>query len=130
MEAALRIVGHIAAHLVTNLALFVFLTGLVMAQERRPNILLIVADDAGYADIGSFGGEIQTPNLDALAAVGVRFTQFGVSATCSPSRSMLLSGTDNHQAGVGNMAEFMAPNQKGKVGYEGHLSDRRLVGQS
>jgi arylsulfatase len=94
------------------------------AEERRPNILLIVADDAGYADIGSFGGEIQTPNIDALAAAGVRFTQFGVSATCSPTRSMLLSGTDNHLAGLGNMAEFTAANQKGKPGYEGYLNDR------
>jgi len=94
-----------------------------VAQERRPNILLIVADDAGYADIGSFGGEIQTPNLDALASVGVRFTQFNVSATCSPTRSMLLSGADNHLAGLGNMAEFTAPNQKGKAGYEGYLSE-------
>ena len=94
-----------------------------VAQEQRPNILLIVADDAGYADLGSFGGEIQTPNIDALAAVGIRFTQFNVSATCSPTRSMLLSGTDNHLAGLGNMAEFIAPNQKGKPGYEGYLSD-------
>jgi arylsulfatase len=94
------------------------------AVDTRPNILLIVADDAGYTDIGSFGGEINTPNIDALAASGVRFTQFGVSATCSPTRSMLLSGVDNHLAGLGNMAEFMAPNQKGKPGYEGHLNDR------
>lgn len=91
--------------------------------DTRPNILLIVADDAGYSDIGSFGGEINTPNIDALAASGVRFTQFGVSATCSPTRSMLLSGVDNHLAGLGNMAEFMAPNQKGKPGYEGYLND-------
>lgn len=94
------------------------------AQDTRSNILLIVADDAGIADIGSFGSEINTPNIDALASVGVRFTQFGVSATCSPSRSMMLSGTDSHIAGLGNMAEFMAPNQKGKPGYEGYLSDR------
>jgi arylsulfatase len=84
-----------------------------LAQDRRPNILLIVADDAGYSDLGSFGSEISTPNLDALASVGVRFTQFSVSATCSPSRSMMLTGTDSHIAGLGNMAEFMAPNQKG-----------------
>jgi arylsulfatase len=94
------------------------------AQDRRPNIILIVADDAGYADIGSFGSEIRTPNIDALASVGVRFTQFGVSAVCSPTRSMMLSGADNHIAGLGNMAEFMAPNQKGKPGYEGYLNDR------
>lgn len=100
------------------------LAGAANAQDQRPNILLIVADDAGYADLGSFGGEIETPNLDALAAVGVRFTQFTTSATCSPSRSMLLSGTDNHIAGLGNMAEFMAPNQLGNPGYEGYLNDR------
>lgn len=94
------------------------------AQEVRPNILLIVADDAGYADLGSFGGEIETPNLDALAAEGVRFTQFMTSATCSPSRSMLLSGADNHIAGLGSMAEFPAPNQAGVPGYEGYLNDR------
>lgn len=94
-----------------------------LAQEQRPNILLIVVDDAGYSDIGSFGSEIQTPNIDALASVGIRFTQFGVSATCSPTRSMLLSGTDNHLAGLGNMAEFTAPNQKGKPGYEGYLNE-------
>jgi arylsulfatase len=94
------------------------------AEDQRPNILLIVADDAGYADLGSFGGEIETPNLDALASVGVRFTQFTTSATCSPSRSMLLSGTDNHIAGLGNMAEFMAANQVGRPGYEGHLNSQ------
>lgn len=98
--------------------------GAADAQDERPNILLIVADDAGYSDIGSFGGEINTPNLDALAAVGVRFTQFTASATCSPTRSMLLSGVDNHVAGLGNMAEFTAPNQEGLPGYEGYLNDR------
>lgn len=97
------------------------------ADDSRTNILLIVADDAGYADLGSFGGEIQTPNLDALAAMGIRFTDFTASATCSPSRSMLLTGTDNHVAGLGNMAEFMAPNQVGLPGYEGHLNDRVVL---
>ena len=110
--------------------LMVLATGLglaeapALAQSSRPNILVIVADDAGIADIGSFGSEIRTPNLDALAAVGVRFNNFGVSATCSPTRSMLLSGVDSHIAGLGNMAEFTAPNQRGKPGYEGYLSDR------
>jgi arylsulfatase len=107
-------------------ALFALLVSLGpgLSQDRVPNILLIVADDLGYADIGSFGGEIQTPNLDALAATGVRFTDFHASATCSPSRSMMLTGADNHVAGLGNMAEFTAPNQNGKPGYEGYLSDR------
>ena len=107
-----------------TLSLAVLSCGSAQAQDGRPNILLIVADDAGYADIGSFGGEIQTPNLDALASAGVRFTQFTTSAVCSPSRSMLLSGADNHIAGLGNMAEFMAPNQVGKPGYEGYLNHR------
>ncbi len=94
------------------------------AQDKRPNIVLIVADDAGYADLGSFGGEINTPNIDAIASVGIRFTNFYVGPTCSPTRSMLLSGVDNHLAGLGNMAEMMAPNQKGKPGYEGYLNHR------
>lgn len=100
------------------------LWGVAFAQNPRPNILLIVADDAGYADLGSFGGEIATPNLDALATAGVRFTQFTTSATCSPSRSMLLTGADNHTTGLGSMAEFPAANQTGIPGYEGYLNDR------
>jgi arylsulfatase A-like enzyme len=94
------------------------------AQTKKPNILLIVADDMGYSDIGCFGGEIKTPNLDRLARAGGRFTSFCVGPTCSPTRSMLLSGCDNHVAGLGNMAEFLGPEQKGKPGYEGHLNSR------
>ena len=74
--------------------------------------------------MGSFGGEIATPNIDELAERGVRFNDFHVSMSCSPTRSMLLSGTDNHIAGLGNMAELLAPNQIGKPGYEGYLNDR------
>jgi len=107
-----------------SLGLFLGLTVACYAQDQRPNIILIVADDMGYADMGAFGGEIETPNLDELASLGVRFTQFTASATCSPSRSMMLTGTDNHVAGLGNMAEFVAPNQVGKPGYEGELNDR------
>jgi arylsulfatase len=92
------------------------------SHDARPNILLIVADDLGYTDIGAFGSEIETPNLDALAEAGVRLTQFYVAPTCSPTRSMLMSGTDNHLAGLGNMFEELRANQKGHPGYEGHLS--------
>jgi arylsulfatase A-like enzyme len=123
----LRRGGRRAWLLLASLAFVSAAAGDARAQDDRPNILLIVADDAGYSDLGSYGGEIQTPNLDALAALGIRFTQFTASATCSPSRSMLLSGTDNHLAGLGNMAEFMAPNQAGNPGYEGHLNDRVAV---
>ena len=94
------------------------------ALSKQPNFLLVMADDMGWTDIGSFGSEIDTPNLDALAQQGVRFTDFHVSVSCSPTRSMLLSGTDNHIAGLGNMGELLTPEQRGKPGYEGHLNDR------
>ncbi len=91
-------------------------------KDKRPNILLIVADDMGYSDLGSYGGEINTPVLDSLAKEGVRYTDFYVAPTCSVTRSMLLSGTDNHVAGLGNMGELLAPNQVGQPGYEGVLN--------
>ena len=90
-------------------------------NSSRPNFLIIVADDLGYSDIGAFGGEIATPNLDAIATSGLRLTGFHTAPTCSPTRSMLLSGTDNHRAGLGSMAELLAPNQKGQPGHEGYL---------
>ncbi|WP_317928455.1 arylsulfatase [Halioxenophilus sp. WMMB6] len=95
-----------------------------LASSQRPNVLLVVADDLGYTDLGSFGGEIQTPNLDALAQSGMRLTQFYTAATCSPTRAMLMTGTDHHRVGLGTMAEALAPNQRGKPGYEGFLNDR------
>ena len=98
--------------------------GQVQTQGRKPNILLIMADDMGYTDIGSFGGEIPTPSLDRLANEGMRFGNFHTSVSCSPTRSMLMSGTDNHVAGLGNMLELLTPEQRGKPGYEGHLNDR------
>ncbi|MEM1111720.1 MAG: arylsulfatase [Pseudomonadota bacterium] len=91
---------------------------------QRPNILLIITDDMGYSDLGSFGGEIPTPNLDALAMSGVRFSNFLVHPACSPTRATLYTGVDPHLAGVGNMYEELSPNQKGQPGYEGHLNDR------
>ncbi len=92
--------------------------------DDRPNILLIVVDDMGYNDLGSFGGEIETPNLDRLANAGIRFTNFQAASTCSPTRSMLMTGVDTHRAGLGNMLEELSPNQKGQPGYEGVLNDR------
>ena len=92
------------------------------ADERRPNILLLVADDLGFSDLGCYGSEMATPALDALAARGIRFTDFHTAATCSPTRAMLLTGVDHHLAGMGNMYEFVTPRQMGKPGYEGHLT--------
>ena len=94
-----------------------------LSANDRPNIVIILTDDMGYSDMGSFGSEIQTPNLDALAQEGVRFTQFYTHASCSPTRSMLLSGVDTHLNGLGNMDEWTAPNQMGVAGYEGYLND-------
>jgi len=91
---------------------------------RRPNIVIILGDDLGSADLGAFGSEIKTPNIDSLARDGVRFTSFYTHATCSPTRSMLLSGVDAHLNGLGNMDEWTAPNQRGVPGYEGYLNNR------
>nr|WP_235522945.1 arylsulfatase [Novosphingobium sp. Leaf2] len=93
-------------------------------EAQRPNFLVIVADDLGWSDLGSFGGEIATPNLDALANSGVRFTGFHTAPTCSPTRSMLLSGVDNHEAGIGTMIETRPPSLADRPGYEGYLNDR------
>jgi arylsulfatase len=81
----------------------------------------------GYSDLGCFGGEIRTPNIDALAASGLRATHFYAAPSCSPTRSMLLSGTDSHIAGIGNMAEWTGPTQRGQQGYEGFLSSRVIT---
>lgn len=93
------------------------------SAPSRPNIVLIVADDLGYTDLGAYGGEISTPNIDQLASRGVQFTQFYVAPTCAPTRASLLSGVDPHAAGLGAMAELpLSPNQQGQPGYQGHLS--------
>ena len=91
---------------------------------RRPNIVIILGDDLGFADMGAFGSEIKTPNLDAIAKNGVRFTNFYTHPTSSPTRAALMSGVDTHVSGLGNMDEWIAPNQQGISGYEGYLNDR------
>ena len=96
-----------------------------IGKDSRPNILLIVADDFGYTDLSTYGGgDIAMPNIDNLAQQSIVFTNFHSLPTCSPTRSVMLSGVDNHINGVGTMAEVMAPNQKGKAGYEGYMTDR------
>jgi len=91
---------------------------------ERPHLLLIVVDDMGWSDLGAFGGEIDTPHLDALAARGVKLTNFHTSPLCSTTRAMLMTGCDHHQVGLGTMAEIMTPEQRGQPGYEGYLNDR------
>lgn len=89
------------------------------AGGRRPNVLIVLSDDMGYSDVGCYGGEISTPNLDALARNGLRFTQFYNTARCCPTRASLLTGLHPHQAGVGHMME-----DRGHDGYRGRLSRR------
>lgn len=90
----------------------------------RPNILLIVADDLGYSDISAFGGEIKTPNIDSLAAGGMKLTNFHVNTTCSPTRAMLFAGVDSHVAGYGTMPGLETEAQRDRPGYEAFLNDR------
>ena len=93
--------------------------------DGRPNILLITADDLGFSDVGAYGGEILTPNIDRLAASGFMFTNFHTNTTCSPTRSMLFSGADSHQAGFGAMIGFEATaEQLAAPGYERYLHPR------
>lgn len=89
------------------------------SKHKRPNIVILLADDMGFSDIGCYGSEINTPNLNRLAREGMRFTQFRNTARCCPSRSSLLTGLYPHQAGVGLMVENL-----GKPSYEGYLNDR------
>src|SRR3954469_8543709 len=101
---------------------FMMMVGLcasnAQAADARPNIIVILCDDMGFSDIGCYGSEIQTPNLDALAAGGVRFTQFYNTARCCPSRACLLTGLYPHQAGVGHMTGSKATED----GYVGELN--------
>jgi arylsulfatase len=94
----------------------------ILASNSPPNIILIMADDVGYSDIGCYGGEIHTPNLDALAQGGLRFTQFYNTARCCPTRAALLTGLYSHQAGIGHMVDDWST----KVGdaYAGDLNKR------
>ncbi|MFC0875607.1 arylsulfatase [Saccharicrinis sp. FJH2] len=94
------------------------LSSCIKEKETRPNILLILADDMGYSDLGSFGGEMNTYNLDRLAHNGVRFTQFYNTARCCPSRASLMTGLYPHESGVGYMSDLNV-----SPGYRGYLND-------
>jgi arylsulfatase len=107
----------------------IFLTAACLAAfsgawaEKRPNIILIMADDMGFSDVGCFGGEIHTPNIDALAKGGVKMAQFYNNARCCPTRASLLTGLQPHQAGVGNMTKEEQRDDSGiPPAYIGELS--------
>lgn len=110
---------------VLKIALATFVLTLMSGDavgEERPNIIIIMADDMGFSDIGCFGGEIDTPNLNTLAKNGVRFTQFYNTGRCCPTRASLLTGLYSHQAGIGHMT-----GDKGVPSYQGYLNDRCLT---
>ena len=91
-------------------------------QDTKPNIILIMSDDMGYSDIGAYGGEINTPNLDQLASNGLRFTQFYNTSRCCPTRASLLTGLYPHQAGIGHMVY-----DSGTSAYRGDLSHNAVT---
>lgn len=97
---------------------FELATSSSVAAPERPNIILILSDDMGFSDLGCYGGEIHTPNLDRLATDGLRFTQFYNTGRCCPTRASLLTGLYPHQAGIGHMV-----NDRGRPGYAGTLNE-------
>ena len=92
------------------------------AEPARPNVLLIVADDLGFGDLGYAGSTTRTPHLDGLAQQGRTFTNFHATPVCSVSRGMLLTGNDAHEVGLGAFDSTLYPPSKGKPGYEGYLT--------
>ena len=92
--------------------------------DARPNIIVVLVDDMGWSDIAPYGGEIPTPNLDALAARGARFTQFYSTPRCSPTRASLLTGVYPHQAGMGHLEDVV---RRGSAGTTGRLNDRSVT---
>ncbi len=94
------------------------------AEPTRPNIVLILADDLGFTDISPFGGEINTPNIAALAEAGLSFTNYHTAGSCAPARAMLLTGVDSHRNGVPNIPEALPAEQQGHENYLGVLNDK------
>ncbi|WP_414664405.1 arylsulfatase [Horticoccus sp. 23ND18S-11] len=121
----MRLLGHPCLVLLALLAA----TSAAAAPAPRPNIVLIMADDMGFSDIGCYGSEIPTPHLDALAKNGLRFAQFYNTARCSPTRAALLTGLDPHAAGMGTLAEDPGKRAPATAapGYQEFLNDRCLT---
>ena len=110
---------QIGSHLLVLFLVPVCVQSRAADKLPRPNIVLILADDLGFSDLGCYGSEIPTPNLDKLAAHGLRFSQFYNTPRCCPSRAALMTGLYPQQAGIGNMME-----DRGLPGYRGELNDR------
>jgi arylsulfatase A-like enzyme len=116
-------INSVSSRLVSILRLLVALASFTpLTAADKPNVIIILSDDMGWSDLGCYGGEIATPNLDALAAGGVRFTQFYNTARCCPTRASLLTGLYPHQAGIGHMM-----GDYGVDGYRGDLNQRSIT---
>jgi hypothetical protein len=107
----------ITAVFVTLLVTLFALSSHSLADNQRPNIVMIVVDDAGLTDLAPYGGEARMPTIQALADRGVKFTRHHSSPLCAPSRAMLLTGIDNHRTGVATIAEIIPAEHRGKPGY-------------
>ena len=109
---------------IINLLVMVACGGLFsdVQSKTSPNIVLILADDLGYSDLGSYGSEISTPNLDRLSSLGVRFANYHTAASCAPTRAMLITGRDSHTVGVPNIPEAIPEEQSADPRYQGVLS--------
>ncbi|MEH6558155.1 MAG: arylsulfatase [Oceanicoccus sp.] len=110
-------------HCIRSLASLVLLFSTLQASGEQPNVVLILADDLGFSDIAPFGSEISTPSISALAENGVSFTNYHTSASCAPTRGMLLTGVDSHRNGVPNIPEAIPPEQSSHANYRGVLGN-------
>jgi len=120
-----RLAIRVAAAAVVGVLAFGILHSTPSAQtDRRPNVIVVLVDDMGWSDIGPYGSEIPTPNLDALAARGVRYSQFYSTPRCSPTRASLLTGVYPHQAGMGHLDTVI---RRGSVGTTGKLNERSVT---
>ena len=99
----------------------------IATVKPPPNIVLLLADDLGFSDLASYGSEINTPNLSTLARQGVQFSNFHVAANCAPTRAMLMTGVNNHRAGVGNIIEMIPDEFLDSPAYQGTLSTNTVT---
>jgi arylsulfatase len=110
-------------YLFLAILLFNIQKGNTQSKDTRPNIIVILADDLGFSDLGCYGSEIPTPNLDKLAEKGLKFTQFYNAGRCCPSRAALLTGMYPHQVGMGGMTKSIAKSTSGP--YQGYLDFKK-----
>lgn len=111
-----------AAWLLASLILFLAMPASAADEETLPNIVIIVIDDAAFTDLGAYGSEINTPNIDTLASEGAMFSNFHAAPTCAPSRAMLMTGVPSHRAGLATLGHLRPPEHDGFPEYQGELA--------